>query len=401
MDSESNSPVEDNQDAASRRASKARERVRRRRERRGSTPTPSTPTRRVSRQLTPAGGFKLPDFRLPYVRQLALVALAVVFMIALIILVGLFKNDPAQAEPNAVWLSAEWTQTVHDDSDIQSLVEQLRDKKIGTVYAWVGWLRPDGLWGITPDQEGDFNEVETQVQAFSEQFNRLYPEAQLYGWLNIPVLPTADGSSPLASEELLGSVSAFSLRVSNRLNFDGVFLDVEPVFNNDNAYLTLLQRVRGTIGQDILLGASVPPDWTPLDVDVPTPSVIAPGTVWDMEYKQRVALLVDDLVVQAFNSYLTQPSDYVQWVAYQVQAYADAVDALQTTTNIVIGVPMFEENLPAHDVTVETLASAINGVQLGLRQAGDAAPIVTGVAIFREDNMTDDDWHTFDSQWLH
>lgn len=401
MDSESNSPVEDNQDAASRRASKARERVRRRRERRGSTPTPSTPTRRVSRQLTPAGGFKLPDFRVPYVRQLALVALAVVFMIALIILVGLFKNDPAQAEPNAVWLSAEWTQTVHDDSDIQSLVEQLRDKKIGTVYAWVGWLRPDGLWGITPDQEGDFNEVETQVQAFSEQFNRLYPEAQLYGWLNIPVLPTADGSSPLASEELLGSVSAFSLRVSNRLNFDGVFLDVEPVFNNDNAYLTLLQRVRGTIGQDILLGASVPPDWTPLDVDVPTPSVIAPGTVWDMEYKQRVALLVDDLVVQAFNSYLTQPSDYVQWVAYQVQAYADAVDALQTTTNIVIGVPMFEENLPAHDVTVETLASAINGVQLGLRQAGDAAPIVTGVAIFREDNMTDDDWHTFDSQWLH
>ena len=403
MDSETDSSLDDKQEStsSSSRATKARERVRRRRERRGSTPTPSTATRRVSRQLTPAGGFKLPDFRVPYVRQLGLAALAAVFMVALIILVGMFKNDPDQADPNAIWLGADWTLEAHDDSEIEALVELLRENRIGKVYAWVSWLRTDGLWGTTPDAEADFNEQEAQLQAFSEQMNRLYPEAQLYGWLNIRLVPTADGTSPMASEDILGSVSAFSLRVVNRLDFDGVFLDVEPVFNNDNAYLTLLQRVRGTIGQDVLMGVSVPPDWTPLDAEIPTPSVIAPGTVWDMEFKQRVALLVDDLVVQAYNSYLTQPSDYVQWVAYQVQTYAEAVAALQTTTNIVIGVPMFDANLPAHDPDVETLASALNGVRQGLGQAGDAADIILGVAIFNEANMNDADWNTFDSQWLN
>ncbi len=396
---ENQSPEQDSE-SSQHRTSRARERVKRRKDRRKTGTTP-TVRRGLPRQLTPAGGFNLSRINIPYARQVGLISLAGVFMLALILLVGLFKNDPVVAAPNAIWLGQEWSHADHTDADIDSLTRQLRDNEIGTIYAWVGTMTPDGRWSAGLDSEDTFNDIEAQVQAFTEQFSRLYPEARLFAWLNIPVISTGENTSTISNEENVGSVSAFSLRMINNLAFDGILLDVEPIFNNDNNYLRLLQRVRGTIGQDVRMGASVPPDWTPIDAGIPTPSVIAPGTIWDVEYKQRVALLVDDVVVQAYNSYLSQPSDYAQWVAYQVEAYALAIDELQTTTNVVIGLPAFTTELPAHDASVENLTLAISGVQQGLSQSGDASQVIGGVALFQSLGMDAENWERYRSLWLN
>lgn len=393
---EETNPQESLSDVPSRRVSKARERQRRRRARKSQSTAVPSALRRAGRQLTPQDAITLPDIRkIPYIRQIGLAVLAGVFMVALILLVGLFKDDTGEAPPNAIWLGDDWTLAERTESDVADLVERLREHEIGTVYAWLSWLQPDGMWSGRPERDENFNDYEQQVIAFAETFNRLYPEARLYGWLYIN-LPT----DVIADDEVVGSISAFSLRVTDRLNFDGVFLDVQPVWNDDENYLALLQGVRSMVGQNTPIAASIPPDWTPEGVDIPQPAVIAPGTVWDTAYKQRVALMVDQLVVQPYNSYLTSATDYPAWVAHQVEVYAEAVAELRTTTQVVIGLPIFEANPPAHDPTVETLGGALVGINMGLEQAGDSADVITGVGIFVERDMTADDWQTYRTGWL-
>ena len=110
--------------------------------------------------------------------------------------------------------------------------------------------------------------------------------------------------------------------------------------------------------------------------------------------------MVDQLVVQPYNSYLTSATDYPAWVAYQVETYAEAVAELRTTTQVVIGLPIFDANLPAHDPTVETLGGALVGINMGLEQAGESGDVITGVGIFAERDMTSDDWQTYRTGWL-
>ena len=67
------------------------------------------------------------------------------------------------------------------------------------------------------------------------------------------------------------------------------------------------------------LAVAVPPDWTPSDAGIVVPRQIEPGTVWEQSYKQRVALLANQIFVAAYNAGFETAADYSAWVAYQVQ----------------------------------------------------------------------------------
>lgn len=381
--------------------SRARERVQRRKARRGSQPTASSTTRkRPTRQIARPDRMKIPNIAIPYLRQIALGILGLIFMGVLILGVGLFKSEPIVTPSNAIWIGEEWTYEAHSVEEINAFVDLLKDNEIGYIYAWVSFLRPNNTWAGGSSSSDMFASIESQVSNFVEQLSDAYPEGQIYGWIRIPATST-ENSSNLADEVVRNSVSDFSEQVVNRLGFDGVFVDASPVFDNDNDYLGMLQRIRSAIGQNKDLVIAAPPDWTPIDVDVPTPTVIAQGTVWSDEYKQRVTLLADQLVIQVYNSYLTNAADYSEWVAYQVATYARVVDELNTATQVIISVPVYENDLPAHDTTVENLTSALTGVQIGIAQAGDSAFIIDGLAIYAEWAMEARDWAIFNTGWLN
>ncbi|NJL55233.1 hypothetical protein HC928_08650 [bacterium] len=341
----------------------------------------------------------LPRINIRYVRPLLAVIAAAVFMGALILGLALFKDEPAAALPNALWLGEEWTHTARDDADVAILTERLRDFQIGTVYAWVSWLQPDNIWAGGRDTAGTFTAVEPQVQTFARQFKAAYPDAMLYGWLRVPVGLGDDYR--LDDEALIASVTAFGAQLVNRLGFDGVFLEVGPVLDGDTHFVTLLQRLRSSIGPRAALAAALPPDWTPTEAAIPKPALLAEGLAWSTEYKQRVALLVDQVVVQAYNSYLDNPADYVDWMAYQVTQYALAVDALDSSTEVVISLPVYAASLPAHNTAVENLNTAINGVRRGLSDAGSAAAVITGVALYADWDMDADAWSLYRSAWIN
>ncbi|HEX2906472.1 MAG TPA: hypothetical protein VHO69_06395, partial [Phototrophicaceae bacterium] len=265
------------------------------------------------------------------------------------------------------------------------------DHQIGTVYAWVSLLQPDGSWSDTLKL--------TQVKDFAARFRAAYPQAELYGWLSIAA-QGLDGNNRLGDTALQQQIADFSRRVTEEFGFDGVFLNIVPVLNNDENFVMLLRKVRATLGEEMPLAVAVPPDWTPADQDVPQPPQIAPNTVWDANYKKRVALLSNQMVITAYNSGLETPDDYTAWVAYQVEAFTDVIGEMDTTTQIVISVPSYDTASPEHNPAVENIAAAVKGVQQGLQRAGEAAQFVHGLAIYAEWETDEADWQQFKDTWL-
>ncbi len=198
---------------------------------------------------------------------------------------------------------------------------------------------------------------------------------------------------------LQNNIADFSASIVGELGYDGIFLNVEPVWSGDENYLALLRKVRASIGPKTPIAVAIPPDWSPEDAGVPVPPLIVPGTIWETSYKQSVALLSNQMAVMAYNSGLSTTDDYSKWVAYQVQAYADAVSEIGAETSLIFGIPSYDAAPPGHDPAVENVESALQGITAGLSMAGDAARYVQGVAIYASWTTDDTEWSQFRS-WL-
>jgi hypothetical protein len=400
-------PRSDESSSSTRRRGKARERVRRRRERE-KMGLPANA--RTLRQLSPAGGFQLPNIDLRIVRAVGLIVSAVLFMGLVIIGIGLFKDDPVEQEPNGLWIGTEWSYTPRDDDEVQDLVASLHQHRIGEVYVHVSELNFDGSWTGLPDGTNRFSEVEVQVGAFVQQLRFFYPELVLYGVVHVRTDVDDDGYR-LDDETVWENVGAFSSGVIGRLAFDGVLLDVQPVWNNDENYLSLLRAVRDAIGDEPLMAIMVPPDWTPVDVDVPVPGTIAPGTVWELDYKRRVALMqVDRVIVRGYESYFSRaqnaaPDDYAAWLAYQVETYTNAIAYLQNDTRLLVALSTggdvhIQDTVVVRDGSIETLPAAIDGIKNGMTGSGEDAAVFQGIVLVDNASTGEAEWQQFRNLWI-
>ncbi len=396
-----------------------RTRARDRYERRKLQHATPRPPGALPRQLKVPQRVNLPPIRLPRSgRVLIGLAAAIVFVVVLVVALGRLRGGTQETPPNALWLGTEWTyqnpateeaeaasQRQQDLSDIgasvgdgadsaavmTALVQALRDQKIGTVYAYVTYLQFNGTWR----NEDQFD----NVKAFVKAFKQAYPEGHLDGLIGVP---TSDDTHPdrLNDLNLQQQVADLAGRFVNEFGFDGVFLDVEPVWDGDQNFLALLRAVRSSVGMTTQISAAIPPDWSPAHTDIPLPPLITPGTEWSKDYKQSVALLVNHMAVMVFNSGLSTAADYEQWVAYQVKTYAQAVAALDTDTDVLIAVPTFDSAPPGHDPAVENVSTAVQGINLGVQQAGDAGSYVSGLAIYADWTTDGNEWADWRNSWL-
>ncbi|MEO0563498.1 MAG: hypothetical protein AAF125_15425, partial [Chloroflexota bacterium] len=97
----------------------------------------------------------------------------------------------------------------------------------------------------------------------------------------------------------------------------------------------------------------------------------------------------------------SDPTAYSTWVAYQTKTFAEAVAALNVETEVLMGVPTYPAELPAHDPAVENVETAVRGVNSGLIQAGEAAEVVTGLTIYAEWTTDDQEWSDFQVYWVN
>jgi hypothetical protein len=370
---------------------RARQRIQQRRQERSQT-TAREPRRRASvTQLAPTGGFKLPKLNITRTQLVPFsIVGAVLFIAVIVVVLGRVRNDEPELPPNALWIGEDWTQEPQSEEAVTALANDLRSRRIGTVYAWVSWLQGDLTWN-NADQFG-------RVREFVAQLKAVYPELQLLAWIAVPL--DAGQGYRIDSPDVQTQVAQLSQTAVQEFEFDGVFIDV-PIFTDDENFLALLRRVRSSLGESDLLAAAVMPDLHPSDDTVPASPQIAPGTEWSFEFKQSVVLLLDQIAIMAFYSNLTNADDYTQWTAYQVTSYIAAIEALgaDMPTVLIVAMPTIDPG-NGHDPAVENIASAAAGIRAGMEQAGELASFVRGAGIYADYTTDDEEWAQFASQWV-
>lgn len=313
---------------------------------------------------------------------------------------GAFLNREIETFPlnNAIWLDRAWIYGDISDAQMGAFVDRLVENRIGKAYVYVSSLGIDNRWSGGPQGADGFMNSRVTVAQFVEAFKSKNEELELLAWVEIWThLDNVDGYR-LDDNNLHQNIADFSRLLVDQLSFDGVLLDVKPMFAGNDDFIRLIRRVRSAVGSEHTIAIAATADLTPQDLrlqDIPT---IAPGTMWSPNFKQRVMVLADEVVLLMYQSYRQERLDYVNWVAYHVENY---VKLLEANTDILVSIPDYGGASSAHNPEIETMEAAIDGVTEGLRRLNDEErALLTGLAIFSDEQPSEADWTVFREQWL-
>ena len=299
---------------------------------------------------------------------------------------------------NAIWLDRAWTYGDLDASQLRDFSDRLVEHQIGTAYVYASSLGADSRWSGGPRGKLSFMESRAAVAEFVTAFKSKHSNMRVFAWIEIwTYLDNVDGYR-LNDSDIHSNIADFSRLLVSQLGFDGVLLDVKPLFSDNSDLIRLVQRVRSAVGADVPLAVAVSADLTPPDPRLQQIDSIAPGTMWSPSFKRRVMVSVDEVVLLMYQSYRKAPLDYVRWVAYHVETY---IREAETSTKILVSIPNYGGVSSAHDPAIETMENALQGLREGLRLVDeDGRERLTGVAIYSDDRLSQSDWKTFRDLWL-
>ncbi len=301
-----------------------------------------------------------------------------------------FAGEHFNRGHNAAWLGVEWSMEPHTAAEVAALAEDLQRRQIDTIFVYVSYLKPTGLFNPTYDHAREF--VTTLKQAA--------PQIEVQAWLGIPVkappgAPLASGYIDLSNATVQQTIAEFSRSTVNDLGFDGVHLDPEPILTGNAALLRLLEAVREAIGPQAQLSIAGR-EITPV---VPEADLIANRWfTWRADYYREVAQRVDQIAVMAYDSHLPAGWLYEQWVRFQVIGLTSSLGA--TPPGLLIGLPTSEEHTASHDPAIENMTTGLRGLLAGLNDADARPDQITGVAIYPYWEMSEDEWTTYQDLWL-
>lgn len=299
---------------------------------------------------------------------------------------------------NAIWLDRSWTHDEIDENRLGDIANRLRANQIGTVYAYASTLDIDGHWTGGPQADGGFMESRDDIASFISRLRQKHAEVKIYAWIEIWThLDEIDGYR-LDDLNLHENVADFSRLLISDLEFDGILLDVKPIFAETDDFIRLIRSVRSATGLDVPIAVAVPADLTPMNPDLLSLPSIAPGTMWSANFKKRVMVSADEIVILLYQSYRRDTLDYINWIAYQIETY---VSLLETNTRILASVPNYGWASAAHDPIIETIASSLDGVNLGLSRLNEELrESLSGVAIFTDEELDQALWNVYREKWV-
>ena len=330
---------------------------------------------------------------------LAGIPAAIALVAAVVYGLSAVKGPEPIAYDNAVWLDRSWTHAPVAESRVAEFASSMREHQIGKIYAYASTLNIEGRWTGGADGKGGFMESRADIAAFVDSFKTKHEEAQIYAWIEIWANLDADDGYRLDDVALHENVANFARLLIDDLGFDGIMLDVKPLYQENDDFIRLIRSVRSVIGLEKPIAVAAPGDLTPNDPGLASLPSIAPGTGWSSNYKQRLMVTADEIALQMYQSYRLNPLDYINWVAYHIETY---VRLLETDTRILVSIPNYGAPSAAHDPAVESLVAALDGVILGLsRMEEETRALLTGVAIYSDEDLTASQWNVYRETWLN
>lgn len=319
---------------------------------------------------------------------------------AVVIVVGslAFRGPDELPLNNAIWLDRTWTFGELDSDHLRAFSDRLIENQIGTAYIYVSSLGIDNHWSGGLQGKTSFMDSRSVVADFVRAFKSQNDKIRVYGWIEIWTRLDNAEYNRLNDLDIQRNIADFSRLMVSQLGFDGVVLDVKPIFSDNDDLIRLIGRVKSAVGLHIPLAVAVTADLTPPELRAQDIGSIAPGTMWSTSFKKKVMAAADEVILLLYQSYRLEPLDYVHWVAYHVETY---VNEMEDETDILASIPDYSGESSAHNPLVETMARALDGVSKGLRRLDeDKRALLTGIAIYSDEQLSQSDWNVFRESWL-
>ncbi len=291
---------------------------------------------------------------------------------------------PFNHDRNAVWLEHRWLEREHSATEMEALFASLGGR--GIAYAYPHLIPFNGA-GRLPVHSRE------QMRAFLAAARRAAPEMRVLPWvggLRVGYRRQRPGSVDLAD---LGQRQRIVAECRGLVDegFDGIHVNVEPVDDGNDEFLALLRALRTAVGPGRILSISA---IRPAPIALP----LAPNFAWSLEYYRRVAGIVDQVVIMAYDTALPTAPLYRRYVAWSTAAVTRELSAARTPARVLMGVPTYDDASFMHRLAVESPENAFLGVVAGLRGLG-AGGTFEGVALYAEWTTNEGEWHLYDRAW--
>jgi hypothetical protein len=288
---------------------------------------------------------------------------------------------------NAAWLSVDWTSRPFSDEQISNLAAEAQRRKLTYLYPFTAYLQ----------QDGSFSAPEAQSANFVKKYKQANPETRLLAWIGVPLLNThsygVQGWVDLTQPAIRRQITTYAARLIKDTGFDGIHIDVETIWNDDQAFLTLLEELRAAIGPQALLSLATP-HWTPPPLDrLPWISTLR----WSGAYYRAVAQRADQLVLMGYDSWIPDESLYRLWLREQVRGIDLAVRGTQA--QFIVGISVSRELSRSHIARVETLEAGLAGTCAAVQNQANPVGQPAGAALYASWAATDADWQLWDA-WV-
>jgi hypothetical protein len=171
--------------------------------------------------------------------------------------------------------------------------------------------------------------------------------------------------------------------------FDGVHVNIEPVANGDDNFLSLLRALRTAVGGGIVSVSAIRPG----PMELPG----APNFLWSPAYYARVAGEADQVVVMAYDTALPTPILYRRYMAY-VARTVDSTLSRSSRARVLVGIPTYDQTGLMHRIAVENPENALLGLVAGLRGRTGGGTF-EGVALYAGWTTDAQEWATYERLW--
>jgi hypothetical protein len=296
---------------------------------------------------------------------------------------------------NATWVAHTWVGDIHSASEYDALADRLKREEITYIYAHVGPL--DGNGTIPAARYPN-------AETFTQEMHARLPNLRILAWIGQIYRVGADPSEEiidLSRSQTRDNITTVARIFTQMQGFDGVHYDIEPVPNNDNHFLDLLDSTRERIGPGKTLSLSTP-NWIPVArvTDVLQTIRNQQNVWWTTYYYGAVSKHVDQMVAMMYNTGMPTAPLYELVVQQETAHILRTIAAASPTTQVIIAIPTYNDpSSRAFHADAENMHTGLQAVIGGLNEH-NGLNVFQGIAIYPEWLTSDADWQLYDQQWL-
>ncbi|HLA44239.1 MAG TPA: glycosyl hydrolase family 18 protein, partial [Aggregatilineales bacterium] len=267
---------------------------------------------------------------------------------------------------------------------IQNLAADLQSLQIQYGFFYVTYLK----------ENGEFNSTYDHAETFLHSIKTAAPDLQILAWIGIPLLHT-----DLSDSDVRRQITSLCHELIE-MGFDGIHLNAEPIHNNNADLLKLLEEIRQTTGEDVILSLAAHRIFPilPQILGAPSSAFLEDVPVWNIEYYQSIGQRVDQIAVMIYDSAMPTSLLFRHWSRFQTIYLSQVLQ--HSETQLLLGVPASEKHTPTHNPDAENMENGLRGIITGLNDHATEREVITGVAIYPYWETSDEEWKIYRELWL-